>query len=176
MCEEQANTHPPDLISAGPTHTTSTEPAARDQPSTACEIDRTASQDDDDDGTEHTTPTLSKKAQKKLRKAERLAALKTERRAREKAAKKEKRKEKAAKRAAGEEDPASSPSAWTRPSKRARLQAEDTSSKLTFGARVVVDLGFDHLMNDKVRVTTLMAAALRADSTASATSSPLFHH
>ena len=91
MCEEQANTHPPDLISAGPTPTTSAESAARDQPSTACEIDRTASQDDD--GSEHATPTLSKKAQKKLRKAERLAALKTERRAREKAAKKEKRKE-----------------------------------------------------------------------------------
>jgi len=83
---------------------------------------------------------MSKNALKKAAKAERLAAMKLERRAREKEAKKEKKRQQAEKRAAGElED--EDEDANKRRAKKPRLQ---------FGGTVVVDLGFDDMMNDKV--------------------------
>ena len=88
---------------------------------------------------------MSKNAIKKAAKAERLAALKLERRAREKEAKKEKKRIRAEKQAAGELD---------------ELQEEETKRrmkkpKLEFGGTVIVDLGFDSMMNDKVSSTVI---------------------
>lgn len=83
---------------------------------------------------------MSKNALKKAAKADRLAALKFERRAREKEAKKEKKRLKALKRAAGELDDEDEDESERR-AKKPRLQ---------FGGTVVVDLGFDDMMNDKV--------------------------
>ena len=82
--------------------------------------------------------TLSKKAQKKAAKQVRLAELKLERRAREKAAKKEKKR---LKREAGE--PIESD---------ARKRARKEESGPPFMAKLVIDLGFDSLMTDKVRI------------------------
>lgn len=89
------------------------------------------------------TKPMSKNAIKKAAKAERLAALKLERRAREKEAKKEKKRIRAEKRAAGELDDAEEEE-MKRRMKRSKVQLE-------FGGTVVVDLGFDSMMNDKVR-------------------------
>jgi tRNA (guanine9-N1)-methyltransferase len=83
---------------------------------------------------------MSKNAIKKAAKAARLAALKLERRAREKEAKKEKKRVRAEKRAAGELDDVAEDDI-NRRMKRPKLQ---------FGGTVVVDLGFDDMMNDKV--------------------------
>ncbi|TDL29643.1 hypothetical protein BD410DRAFT_780115 [Rickenella mellea] len=86
-------------------------------------------------------PPLSKNAQKRQLKAERIAAQKVERRAREKAAKKEKAKIRAEKRAAGEEvDELQAPKP-----KKPRISGPDAK----FGARIVVDLGFDDKMSDR---------------------------
>lgn len=83
---------------------------------------------------------ISKSAQKKAAKAARFAEIKLQRRAREREAKKEKKRIRAELRAAGEldeEDEAEK----ARRKKKPRVQ---------FGGRVVIDLGFDHLMNEKV--------------------------
>jgi tRNA (guanine9-N1)-methyltransferase len=92
---------------------------------------------------EDTTKTvvLSKKAQKRALKVLKLEERKIERRAKEKAAKKEKKRKRAERIAAGEqvEDESSQ--------KRAKLHR----IKQPFAARVVLDLGFDDKMNDKVR-------------------------
>ena len=93
----------------------------------------------------HNDPTmtlnvLSKKAQKKALKAERLASQKPERRAREKQAKKEKKRVLAQKRAAGELDECEDE----------RRRAKRPKTGPAFGGRVVVDLGFDDMMTDKV--------------------------
>lgn len=92
------------------------------------------------DGSPDSTKPMSKNAMKKAAKAERLAALKLERRAREKEAKKEKKRIRAEKRAAGELGDVEEDEAKIR-MKRPKLQ---------FGGTVVVDLGFDSMMNDKV--------------------------
>lgn len=83
---------------------------------------------------------LSKNAQKKMAKAEKFAALKLERRAREKEAKKEKKRERAEKRAAGELDSEDDEE------KKRQLKKR----KVEFGGLIVVDLGFDDMMNEKV--------------------------
>ncbi|KAF8076710.1 guanine-N(1)--methyltransferase [Lyophyllum atratum] len=80
---------------------------------------------------------LSKNAIKKAAKAERYAAYKLERRAKEKESKKEKKRASAAKRAAGELD---EDEEKKRQKKRPRIH---------FGGKVVVDLGFDDMMNEK---------------------------
>jgi hypothetical protein len=85
-----------------------------------------------------TTP-MSKNAIKKAAKAARLATLKLERRAREKEAKKEKRRVKAEKRAAGELDDI----------EEEEIKRHIKKPKLQFGGTVVIDLGFDSMMNDK---------------------------
>ena len=88
------------------------------------------------------TQPLSKKAQKRAAKQEQWEAKKLERRAREREVKKEKKRILAEKRAAGElEDDVS-------------LNKKAKKRKIDFGGRVVVDLGFDELMNDKVRPFT----------------------
>jgi len=79
-----------------------------------------------------TSQPLSKKAQKRAVKAARLQEQKVERRAREKEAKKRKRRERAQ---AGDVVP------------RKRRKMDQTS----FAAQVVIDLGFDDMMTDKVR-------------------------
>lgn len=90
---------------------------------------------------------LSKNAQKKLRKAELFAERKLERRAREKEKKKEKKRERAERIAAGEEE--EGPEDDVRAKKRAKLN--HGLPRKAFGARVVVDLGFDDKMSEKVR-------------------------
>lgn len=81
---------------------------------------------------------LSKKAQKRAAKAARLHELKLERRAREKEAKKHKRRERAQAIARGELDESAS------------RKRRKTDAGAVFNARVVIDLGFDELMSDKV--------------------------
>lgn len=88
---------------------------------------------------------LSKNAQKKLARAARIAEQKKERRAYEKEKKKEKRRQQAAKRAAGELDDGSA-DAGAAPRKKARVEGPRTP----FDARIVVDLGFDDMMNENV--------------------------
>jgi hypothetical protein len=99
-------------------------------------------------GSQTLLPSLSKKAAKRAAKQERYAATKLERRAREKEAKKEKKRLKAEKRAAGELDDDDEQD-QSRKQKRRRLE---------FGGRVVVDLGFDALMNPKVGPNPLSEA------------------
>lgn len=99
------------------------------------------------DGAEITQPQpLSKNAIKKAARDAKFAANKLERRAREKEVKKEKKRVKAEKRAAGELD------------EEDENQRRRKKPKLgNFGGRVVVDIGFDDMMNDKVRaVWTLL--------------------
>lgn len=88
---------------------------------------------------ETTVEPLSKKAQKKAAKAARYAEQKAERRAREKERKK-------LKRAAAQPEPQNEDGAAPR-SKRVKL---DPSSRTMFGARLVIDLGFDDKMTEKV--------------------------
>lgn len=84
-------------------------------------------------------PELSKSALKKAAKAERYAIYRSERRAREKEARKEKKRIRAEKQAAGEPD--GDDEHESRQKKRIKLE---------FGGRVVIDLGFDDKMTDKV--------------------------
>jgi len=88
---------------------------------------------------ETTVEPLSKKAQKKAAKAARYAEQKVERRAREKERKK-------LKRAVAQPEPQDEDGPK---SKRAKL---DPSSQTKFGARLVIDLGFDDKMTEKVRI------------------------
>lgn len=81
---------------------------------------------------------LSKKAQKRAAKAARLQEQKSERRAREREAKKRKRRERVQ---AGNVDP------------RKRLKT-DGQGQTPFAAQVVIDLGFDDMMTDKVRTSS----------------------
>jgi hypothetical protein len=83
---------------------------------------------------------LSKSARKKAAKAERYAAYKLERRAREKEARKEKKRVRAEMRAAGDLDD----------ELHEGYAPEKKRLKLEFGGRVVIDLGFDDMMSDKV--------------------------
>lgn len=91
---------------------------------------------------------LSKKAQKRAAKAARLHELKLERRAREREAKKQKRRERAQAIARGELD-----EDICRKSRRTKAGSETQ----IFDARIVVDLGFDELMSDKVRLTLFLS-------------------
>jgi hypothetical protein len=84
---------------------------------------------------------MSKKAMKKAAKAERIAATKLERRAREKEARKDNKRTLAEKRAAGE--------LYEEDEEETRRRAK--RPKIDFAGNVVVDLGFDELMSDKVR-------------------------
>ena len=83
---------------------------------------------------------MSKNAIKKAAKAARLAALKLERKAREKETKKEKKRIRVEKRAAGELDD----------DEEEEIKRRMKRPKLQYGGTVVVDLGFDSMMNDKV--------------------------
>lgn len=82
-----------------------------------------------------TPATLSKNAQKRLLKDEKRQAQKLERRAKEKARRKENKRARAIEAAAEGHEP---------PVKRPRLLPKP------FDARIVIDLGFDDLMSDKV--------------------------
>ena len=82
---------------------------------------------------------LSKSARKKAAKAEKYAAYKLERRAREKETRKEKKRARAEKRAAGDLD-----------DEHEEHAPQTKRLKLEFGGRVVIDLGFDDKMTDKV--------------------------
>lgn len=84
---------------------------------------------------------LSKKAQKRALKMARLEERKMERRAKERAAKKEKKRKRAERLAAGEQ------LSEDERQKRAKVDR----AKDPFAARVVLDLGFDDKMSDKVR-------------------------
>lgn len=96
---------------------------------------------------EQPTP-LSKNAQKKAAKAARFAAIKPERRAREREIRKEKKR---LKRAADAEADAE---LGEGEGSRKRVKVEHTATRgprTKFAARVVVDLGFDEMMSEKVR-------------------------
>lgn len=84
---------------------------------------------------------LSKNAQKRLLKEARRAEQRVERKAKDRLLKKEKQRVKAEKRAAGEP----LDEGEERGKKRAMIQRPKR-----FDARVVIDLGFDDKMNDKV--------------------------
>ena len=88
------------------------------------------------------TIVLSKKAQKRALKMAKLEERKIERRAKERAAKKEKKRKRAEKIAAGEE---------VSEDERSQKRANVRGTKRPFAARVVLDLGFDDKMSDKVR-------------------------
>ena len=89
---------------------------------------------------------LSKNAQKRLAKAAYLEEKKRERRAAEKERKKEKKRALAEKRAAGELD---EDEVGGRSNKR---QKTEQGPRAPFGARIVVDLGFDDMMTENVSV------------------------
>jgi hypothetical protein len=100
---------------------------------------------------------LSKNARKKAIKAERYAAAKLERRARVKERKKEKKRQKAIERDELGEDNEVDQEGADRGRKRARTDSEKGEGKrrgatrvVHFGGTVVVDLGFDELMEEKV--------------------------
>lgn len=91
-------------------------------------------------------PALSKNAQKRLLKTQRKEEFKAERRAREKALKKAKKAELREKRARGELDDDEEETA--RQGKRQKVSHD--GPKEPFGARLVIDLGFDDSMTDRV--------------------------
>lgn len=90
---------------------------------------------------------LSKKAQKKLAKAAYIAEKKLERRAAEKERKKEKKRALAEKRAAGELEGEEA----GRDRKRQKIEQ---GPRTPFGARIVIDLGFDDKMTENVSLAT----------------------
>ena len=92
---------------------------------------------------------LSKNAQKRLLKAQRREECKAERRAHEKALKKAKKAERREKRARGELDDDEDEKA--RQVKRQKLPHDGPKEK--FGARLVIDLGFDDKMTDRVSLS-----------------------
>ncbi len=91
----------------------------------------------------------SKKSLKKAAKAEKYAAMKLERRAREKEAKKEKKRARAEQIANGEinEDD------------EEEKKRQKKKPRLHFGGKVVVDLGFDDKMSEKVKLTSKVFVA-----------------
>ncbi len=89
---------------------------------------------------------LSKNAHKRLLKAQRKEEFKAERRTREKALKKAKKAERREKRARGELDEEEEETA--RQGKRQKVSHDEPKKK--FGARLVIDLGFDDSMTDRV--------------------------
>lgn len=108
---------------------------------------------------------LSKKAQKRAAKAARLHELKLERRAREREAKKRKRQERAK---AVDNDAFEASSTF----KRRRTNPFGNGSR--FQARLVVDLGFDELMTDKVCPSFLTCAPACGDGPAVGNKFPYF--
>lgn len=101
------------------------------------------------ESTDEHTP-LSKNAQKKAVKLARFAALKPERRAREREMRKEKKKLKRT--AEAEADADNGDGEGEASGSRKRVKVEHTRGPRTkFKARVVVDLGFDEMMSEKVR-------------------------
>ena len=110
--------------------------------STAMENDTARSSENSLENTsEVAAVVLSKKAQKRALKMARLEERKIERRAKERAAKKEKKRKRAERLAAGEQ--------LSDDERLKRTKAD--RAKEPFAARVVLDLGFDDKMNDKVR-------------------------
>ena len=97
-------------------------------------------QDGEDEPSE---PKLSKKGMKKAARRQAIQEQKKERRAREKEARKEKKKLLHQKRLAGELDEDEKALLDQRAKKRRKLEP--------FGGKVVVDLGFDEKMTEKVR-------------------------
>jgi type IV secretory pathway VirB10-like protein len=89
---------------------------------------------------------LSKQAQKRLIKAQKKKEFKTERRARDKALKKAKKAERREKRARGELD--GDEEEHARQVKRQKVSQDGAKEK--FGAGLVIDLGFDDKMTDRV--------------------------
>jgi tRNA (guanine9-N1)-methyltransferase len=89
------------------------------------------------------TVVLSKKAQKRALKITRREERKMEHRAKEKAAKKEKKRKRAERLAAGEQ--------LSEDELERQKRAKANQAKEPFAARVVLDLGFDDKMSDKVR-------------------------
>lgn len=95
---------------------------------------------------------LSKNAQKRLLKAQKKEEFKAERRTREKVLKKAKKAERREKRARGELDDEEEETA--RQGKRQKVSHDEPKKK--FGARLVIDLGFDDSMTDRVSLYALL--------------------
>ena len=113
------------------------------RPQRAMEDDIAQSSEKSSISPENTSETvvLSKKAQKRALKTARREERKMEHRAKEKAAKKEKKRKRAERLAAGEE----------LSEDERQKRAKTNRAKEPFAARVVLDLGFDDKMSDKVR-------------------------
>lgn len=124
--------------------------APSDQPQPTAECSNKTSEGDP---SEITDQPLSKKALKRKLKAERFQASKLERRAREKAAKKEKKQARKERMENGEQNSADE-EAEEREKKRRKIRKVDKEEGSrkgeVFNARVVVDLGFDEMMSEKV--------------------------
>ena len=103
-------------------------------------------------------PALSKKAQKRLLKAQKKEEFKQERRAREKALKKAKKAERREKRARGELDGDEEEKA--RQVKRQKVSHDGPKEK--FRARLVIDLGFDDKMTDRVSLSSSNTSRLHS--------------
>lgn len=116
--------------------------AVNDTPESSCANVVDGSVKDSEPVESEPTQPLSKKAQKRLAKAALFQEKKLEKRRREKAAKKEKKRERRERAEAGELD--------EEDQEHMRKRQKLNDPKDPFSARIVVDLGFDDKMNDKV--------------------------
>lgn len=150
--EDQAE---PDAVDSLPIVYTSTLPEPQAQLAKDVQVPEGASESVEDKAVstaeaassmDASKPTLSKHQQRKIARQERLLATKSERRAREKAAKKER---KAEKRRLVEEEGAD-------PYEIGLKKVKKVKTVHKFNANVVIDLGFDDKMSEKVSSITLV--------------------
>lgn len=140
--EKATKAVPSDSVNKTETEAAQTSPLAVASPS----LHGARTDEPSSSGSDHQPRPLSKSAQKKQARAARLAEVKLERRAREKERKKEKKRlAREAKLANPTGEANESEDVLEPKKKKPRIKKDDP-----FGARIVIDLGFDELMSDKV--------------------------